>query len=83
MVRFVLEARGARQVTVAGDFNGWDPARTPLEGPDLGGNFVATVPVTPGEHEYMFVVDGRWVTDPAAAERRADGFGRENALLRL
>jgi hypothetical protein len=31
----------------------------------------------------MFVVDGEWVTDPAAAERRPDGFGRENAVLRL
>lgn len=83
MVRFVIEARGAQKVTVAGDFNDWDPASIPLEGPDAAGNFVATVPVPRGEHEYMFVVDGTWVTDPSAPERRPDGYGRENALLRL
>ena len=31
----------------------------------------------------MFVVDGKWMTDPAADERRDDGFGRQNSLLRL
>ncbi len=82
VVRFTLMAPGARTVGLAGDFNGWDPAATPLvEGG--AGVFAASVPVAPGAHEYMFVVDGRWVTDPTAAERRPDGFGRENAVLRL
>ena len=48
-----------------------------------GGSFAANVRLPPGAHEYMFVVDGQWVTDPAATERRPDGFGRDNAVLRL
>jgi len=83
MVRFMLGAPGARHVSVAGSFNGWDPNALPLQDPDADGVFEATVRLPPGLHEYMFVVDGQWVTDPAASERRPDGFGRQNALLRL
>jgi Glycogen recognition site of AMP-activated protein kinase len=81
IVRFMLVADGAKRVTVAGDFNGWDPEHSPLS--QDGSTFSGTVRLPPGAHEYMFVVDGKWVTDPAAAEHRPDGFGRNNAVLRL
>jgi hypothetical protein len=83
VVRFTLVAQGAHQVAVAGDFNGWDPGGTLLVNQDGQGNFAGTISLPPGAHEYMFVVDGKWVTDPAAAELRPDGFGRTNAILRL
>jgi hypothetical protein len=83
LVRFVLEARGARQVAVAGSFNEWNTDAIKLEDLNHDGMFVATVPLPPGLHEYMFVVDGQWVSDPTATERRPDGFGRQNSLLRL
>jgi hypothetical protein len=83
LVRFVLVARGARKVAVAGDWNGWNPEDVTLQNSDGQGLFVATVPMPRGAHEYMFVVDGEWVTDPAASELRDDGFGRANAVLRL
>jgi hypothetical protein len=83
LVRFVLSARGARNVAVAGDFNAWDPQQTVLVDSDGQGTFVATVPVRRGQHEYMFLVDGKWMTDPGAPETRPDGFGRANAILRL
>ncbi len=82
-VRFVLAARGAKRVAIAGDFNAWNPADTILVDSDGQGMFVATIRLPRGAHEYMFVVDGEWVTDPAAAERRPDGYGRTNAILRL
>jgi hypothetical protein len=83
MVRFVLVAKGARQVSLAGDFNAWQPEGTVLENADGQGTFVATVPLKRGNYEYMFLVDGQWVTDPNAAEHRPDGFGRRNGILRL
>jgi hypothetical protein len=82
-VRFVIEARGAHRVALAGDFNDWRTDDVVLVPVDGVGRFAAIVPLPRGDHEYMFVIDGRWVTDPAAEERRPDGFGRENALLRL
>jgi hypothetical protein len=81
LVRLIVVQPGARIVQVAGDFNGWDPADTPLE-PMANGAWTVTIPLEPGRYEYMFVVDGdRWVADPFALERRDDGFGSENAVL--
>jgi hypothetical protein len=82
VVRFTLVAEGAKKVTVAGDFNGWNPEGTPLD-QHGNGSFAGTIKLPPGAHEYMFVVDGKWVTDPAATEQRPDGFGRTNSVLRL
>jgi hypothetical protein len=83
LVRFVLVAKGAKKVSVAGDFNAWDPGSTTLVDSDGTGTFVATVPLQRGAYEYMFLVDGHWMTDPSASETRPDGFGRANGVLRL
>lgn len=83
MVRFTLVAQGARKVAVAGDFNDWNPSGIQLVNQDGNGTFAGTIRLPPGSHEYMFVVDGEWITDPAASELRPDGFGRTNAVLRL
>jgi 1,4-alpha-glucan branching enzyme len=83
MVRFVFEGRGARQVSVAGSFNDWKPDALALESSDHDGMFVATIALPRGVHEYMFVVDGKWVADPMTSARRPDGFGRQNSVLRL
>ncbi|BDG02645.1 glycoside hydrolase family 13 [Anaeromyxobacter oryzae] len=76
-----LVAPAARDVRVAGDFNGWRPEATPLAR-DRDGRWHVEIPVERGRrYEYMFVVDGAWVTDPAAAARADDGFGGQNAIL--
>ncbi len=82
-VRFQLQAKGARRVALAGSFNQWRADDTVLEPASADGVFAGTLELPPGDYEYMFVVDGKWITDPAAGERRDDGFGRQNSLLRL
>ena len=82
-VRFVLVAPGARQVALAGNWNAWSPTQILLDDTDGGGTFTATLPLPRGRHESMFVVDGAWVSDPAAVERHPDGFGQNNGVLRL
>jgi Glycogen recognition site of AMP-activated protein kinase len=80
-VRLVLLQPGARSVSVAGDFNGWNPAQTPLERSD-GGIWTTTIPLKPGRYQYMFVIDGKqWIADPLAGEEEIDGFGAHNAVL--
>lgn len=82
-VKFVLEAPAARSVSLAGNFNGWAPD-IPLQDPDGDGTWTATVPMRPGVHEYMFVIDGStWVTDPYAERYEEDGFGNRNAVLAI
>ncbi len=81
LVRLVVLQPDARTVEVAGDFNGWDPGRTPLE-PASGGAWTVTLPLAPGRYEYMFVVNGQeCVADPLAPEQIDDGFGAQNAVL--
>jgi hypothetical protein len=80
LVRLVFVQPGARSVHAAGDFNGWNPARTPLE-PVANGGWMVTIPLEPGRYEYMFVVDGQWMSDPFATESTDDGFGSRNAVL--
>ena len=80
-VRLVLLQPGARSVSVAGDFNGWDPIQTKLERSD-GGVWTATIPLKPGRYQYMFVIDGKqWIADPLAPEETTDGFGAQNAVI--
>ncbi|OQW30086.1 MAG: hypothetical protein A4E19_11060 [Nitrospira sp. SG-bin1] len=80
-VRLVLLQPGAHSVSVAGDFNGWNPAQTPLQKSD-GGMWTATIPLKPGRYQYMFVIDGKqWMADPLASEETTDGFGAQNAVL--
>jgi 1,4-alpha-glucan branching enzyme len=82
--RFVYMADDADSVAVAGDFSQWRPI--PLSPHTVNGKTVWTglVPVSRGEREYQFVVDGeKWVTDPLAPVKEDDGFGAKNAVLKL
>ena len=80
-VRLVLLQPGARSVSVAGDFNGWNPSQTQLERSE-GGLWTATIALKPGRYQYMFVIDGKqWIADPLAEEGAGDGFGSQNAVL--
>jgi Carbohydrate-binding module 48 (Isoamylase N-terminal domain) len=83
LARLDLHAPEARRVEVAGDFNGWRPEATPLRRGE-GGVWSARIPLSPGKrYEYMFLVDGAWVGDPAAPATADDGFGGANAVLEL
>jgi hypothetical protein len=80
-VQFMLEAPEARTVAVSGDFNQW-AGDAVME--DVGGDGIWSlrIPLEPGLHEYMFVIDGeRWITDPLAERYADDGFGNRNAVL--
>ena len=79
-VRFVLVDSTARTVSIVGDFNEWRPDRTPLVAPKRG-VWSVSLPLSPGRHEYAFIVDGkRWVVDPASIPS-SDEFGTESSVL--
>lgn len=80
-VQFVYVAQGARSVTVAGDFNGWNEEDFALRDPDGDGIWTGRLPLRPGLHQYMLVVDGEWVADPLAERYVDDGFGNRNGLI--
>jgi 1,4-alpha-glucan branching enzyme len=79
---FRLEAPGAQQVCLVGDFNRWKVCATPLE--RIKDNlWQISVELKKGRHEYMFVVDNEWISDPRASVQVDDGFGHRNAVLIL
>ncbi len=83
VARLAYRAPLARQVAVAGNFNGWKPEAARMQR-GQGGVWTVEIPLVPGRrYEYMFLVDGHWVTDPSAAVTVDDGFGGLNAVLDL
>jgi 1,4-alpha-glucan branching enzyme len=56
-------APNARQVFVAGTFNGWGADTTPMKR-GRQGKWTAKVHLPPGSHEYKFIVDGVWCCEP-------------------
>ncbi|RYY38582.1 MAG: hypothetical protein EOO08_14020 [Chitinophagaceae bacterium] len=78
--RFALEGfTNARRVTLAGSFNGWN--RNQLELARTATGWELTYALGPGLYEYKFVVDGRYVADPANS-LNTDG-KRGNSILVL
>jgi chromosome partitioning protein len=71
----------ARQVAIAGDFNGWDPATTPLKRDEALGVMQTCVPVPPGRYRYRLVVDGQWVQDPYNSYVESNPFGELNNIV--
>jgi hypothetical protein len=80
-VQFRLQAESASSVALAGSFTGWQPEYS-LH-PSADGVWTVVLPIHPGVHDYVFVVDGeRWVPDPYAPQVD-DGFGGTNSRLTL
>ena len=81
-VCFSLLSSEAHAVQVAGTFNNWNPLATPLT--RQGANqWRAELQLAPGMHEYQFVVDGRWMPDPQAAESVPNAYGSVNSVVRV
>jgi 1,4-alpha-glucan branching enzyme len=82
--RVVLEivSPDAKQVLVAGSFNEWNPERTPLVAAS-NGRWTGNLKLGPGQHEYLFVVDGQWLPDPNARESVENPFGGRNSVLKV
>jgi 1,4-alpha-glucan branching enzyme len=65
-VSFFCEANGAGQVLLVGDFNQWNPNATPMNRmPD--GQWMASLELPRGHHQYLFLVGGKPQLDPNAS----------------
>lgn len=78
-IAFAFSAPAARHVSLAGDFNQWDPKTMPMrKGTDSVWHL--SVALKPGRHEYRFVADGVWQDDPTAQHKTANAMGSENCV---
>lgn len=79
--QFTIIVPGARSVALVGDFNDWDPTRTPMQRLTAEGLWSVSLPLSVGLHEYQFIVDGSTrVNDPTTPQASSD-FGSANSVI--
>ena len=78
-VKFSIKAAPDSMVYVAGTFNGWNPRKHKLN--CANGVYSAYGLLSPGRHEYKFVINDRWHFDPNCKAWVPDGYGGMNSLI--
>lgn len=74
----------ARQVSIAGDFNDWNPTQTYFTKHASGMWYAALPLLLPGTYQYKLVVDGeRWLEDPSNGLKAEDNHGGFNSVLHI
>jgi hypothetical protein len=81
-ITFVFHWPSARHVAVIGSFNQWNPQGYEMRRDEGADVWRLTVPLTPGEYAYAFLVDQRQtLADPNALWQMEDGFGGHNSTI--
>lgn len=82
-VTFSLNLPQATLVTIAGNFNGWNPEITPLQKGDSD-TWSISMELKPGKkYYYKYVVDGFWLADPDNPDTVPDGYGGVNSVIQI
>ena len=77
---FELNAPDAHYVYLAGEMTQWEKSKLPMR-KDGDGMWRVTVDLGKGEWLYKFIVDGKWIADPASPAHDADGQGGQHSFL--
>jgi hypothetical protein len=79
-VRFTYENARAKQICIAGTFNGWSFSSQCMV--KNGSSWSITLYLAPGRYEYVFVVDRSTLeADPNAVLSEESGFGTMSSVL--
>ena len=79
---FSYDAPAATQVYLVGDFTQWQQKQISMQ-KAADGVWRATAILSPGVHQYRFLVDGQWRDDPKCGSRVSNPFGGENAVRQV
>ncbi len=82
-VAFVTLYPRAESVQIAGDFNGWQPTKLPMEKVGANGVWQASAKLPPGKYRYRLVVDGQWQQDPYNEITELNPFGGYNSIVEV
>ena len=78
-VEFRFLRPAAREVALAGDFNGWRP-QLPMRR-DANGWWTVRLSLEPGDYRFRYVADGQWYTDFASNGVEFDKHGWNSMLV--
>jgi 1,4-alpha-glucan branching enzyme len=81
-VRLEVKLPQAQEVFVAGSFNNWKADQIQLL-PQGDSRWVVDLNLAPGRYEYRFIVNGEWISDPAAQDFVPNVFGTFNSVLHV
>jgi chromosome partitioning protein len=82
-VVFVTLYPRAETVAIAGDFNNWQPATTPMKRVGETGVWQAKMKLPHGTYRYRLVVDGQWQQDPYNERSELNPYGEYNSILEV
>ncbi|OHB59278.1 MAG: hypothetical protein A2167_05590 [Planctomycetes bacterium RBG_13_46_10] len=80
---FVTLYPRASTVQIAGDFNNWQPANTPMHRIGDSGVWQTKLKLPQGKYRYRLVVDGQWQQDPYNETTEVNPFGEYNSVLEV
>jgi predicted esterase len=80
-ILFSYFAPGAKEVFLAGDFNGWKKRATPLtKGRDDVWRAILELKAN-RSYDYKYIIDGNWVSDPNNSDSNPDIAGGSNSII--
>ncbi len=82
-VVFVTLYPRAEAVAIAGDFNNWQPATTPMKRVGETGVWQTKMKLPHGTYRYRLVVDGQWQQDPYNERSELNPYGEYNSILEV
>ncbi|MDY7395333.1 hypothetical protein UMM65_08775 [Aureibaculum sp. 2210JD6-5] len=78
-VTFELKGyENASSVVLTGSFNDWDSKDFPMK--KIDDKWKYTLTLAGGKHHYKFIVDGKWIIDPANPIKEHDEYGNINSV---
>lgn len=81
-VTFSIFAPEAKEVFVAGDFNGWNLSERNRMKPN-NGTWSRRMNLKAGQYHYRFVIDGKWTEDPGNPNKETNPYGGMNSLIKI
>ena len=82
-VIFTVEAPAAKDVYLAGDFNGWEISKEGICSACENGCWEKRVALPSGRYRYKFFIDGEWVLDSKNPEQEPNVFGTLDSILNI
>ena len=82
-VIFVTLYPRANSVQLAGDFNNWQPQKTPMQKVGKSGVWQTRLKLPAGRYRYRLVVDGQWQQDPYNETTEQNPFGDFNSVVEV
>ena len=79
MLNYSVDFSEDKEISMAGDFNGWTPSKTILEWHDTA--YQQVVFLAPGKYPYQIVENGEWKLDQFNENTAPNGQGGTNSVL--